>query len=427
MRRPRVECRLGPGLLAFLALGLGLAGCSGGEQGRAPLSVFGPWRGEQAASFRALLDDFEAESGIKVRYTGTGSFPEAIVDRVEEGDPPDIAIFPQPALLEELVARGYVLSLPDDIARLARTNYLPTIAEVDRTVRSIDGVLVRVNVKSLVWYRPGLFEARGYTIPTTWEELVALTARMAADGYAPWCLGLESFDSDGWPATDWVEDIVLRFGGTPVYDGWVTGSIPFTDQAIAGAVEEFGRLALAATEPIGGRRSVVNTPVNEAQDPMFESPPRCLMYRQASFQIDNLPEGVEVGTGEETDVFVLPGREAGAPAPLLIGGDFAAALTDREEAFALLRFLASPESGEAWARRGDYISPFSDFDLDRYGSVFDARMAGLVADAGVVRFDASDLMYPPVGTGTFRDAMVLFAATSQLDEALRLAQSGYDQ
>jgi alpha-glucoside transport system substrate-binding protein len=320
-----------------------------------------------------------------------------------------------------------VLPLRSDISELARANYVAPIADVDTETGGLDGVLVRLNVKSLVWYRPDIFGMLGYDVPGTWEELSALADRMIEDGYGPWCLGLASFDADGWPATDWVEDIVLRFSGAEVYDDWVEGLVPFTDGEIAAAFEEFDRTALASVEPIGGRRSIVNTTVSRAQDPMFELRPRCLMYRQASFQVDNLPSGLTVGPGGDVDVFVLPGLEATEPAPLLVGGDFAAALSEREEAFELLRFLASPEAGTAWANRGDFVSPFSGFDPSEYRDQFDSRMAGLLGEASVVRFDGSDLMYPPVGTGTFRDAMILYAATSRLSDALQLAQSGYDE
>jgi alpha-glucoside transport system substrate-binding protein len=423
MRRRRAERFAG--LLVAAAVVLGA--CSSDSETSRALSVFGPWRGEEAASFRAVLDHFEAESGIEVRYTGTASFPSAIVDRVEESDPPDVAVFPQPALLQDLVSRGYVLPLRSDISELARANYVAPIADVDTETGGLDGVLVRLNVKSLVWYRPDIFGMLGYDVPGTWEELSALADRMIEDGYGPWCLGLASFDADGWPATDWVEDIVLRFSGAEVYDDWVEGLVPFTDGEIAAAFEEFDRTALASVEPIGGRRSIVNTTVSRAQDPMFELRPRCLMYRQASFQVDNLPSGLTVGPGGDVDVFVLPGLEATEPAPLLVGGDFAAALSEREEAFELLRFLASPEAGTAWANRGDFVSPFSGFDPSEYRDQFDSRMAGLLGEASVVRFDGSDLMYPPVGTGTFRDAMILYAATSRLSDALQLAQSGYDE
>jgi ABC-type glycerol-3-phosphate transport system substrate-binding protein len=65
-------------------------------------------------------------------------------------------------------------------------------------------------VKSLVWYIPENFEDAGYEIPETMEELKALTEQIVADGETPWCIGLGSGGATGWPATDWVEDMMLR-------------------------------------------------------------------------------------------------------------------------------------------------------------------------------------------------------------------------
>jgi alpha-glucoside transport system substrate-binding protein len=158
---------------------------------------------------------------------------------------------------------------------------------------------------------------------------------------------------------------------------------------------------------------------------MFDDPPGCVMYRQASFQSDNLPSATEIGPDGDVDLFVLPGEAAGE-APLIVGGDVAAAMTDRPETWALLRFLASPESGEAWAETGGYISPHAGFDSSHYADAFDRRMDELLDAADVVRFDGSDRMYAPVGTKSFFDAMTLFVASGRVELAQETAQAGYD-
>ena len=54
------------------------------------------------------------------------------------------------------------------------------------------------------------FDAAGYQVPETWDELLALSDQIVADGGVPWCIGIESGGATGWPATDWVEDVMLR-------------------------------------------------------------------------------------------------------------------------------------------------------------------------------------------------------------------------
>jgi hypothetical protein len=97
-----------------------------------------------------------------------------------------------------------------------------------------------VNVKSLVWYVPENFEDAGYEVPETMEDLLALSAQIVEDGETPWCIGLGSGAATGWPATDWVEDIMLRTQPPEVYDGWTTGEIPFSDPRVLNALETFG-------------------------------------------------------------------------------------------------------------------------------------------------------------------------------------------
>ena len=86
----------------------------------------------------------------------------------------------------------------------------PELATVDGKVY---GVPARANVKSLVWYSPTAFADKGYEIPTTLEELTALSDKIVADGGIPWCVGIESGVATGWPITDWFEDFMLRING----------------------------------------------------------------------------------------------------------------------------------------------------------------------------------------------------------------------
>jgi alpha-glucoside transport system substrate-binding protein len=423
---PRRSAR---GVVVAAVVALLATGCqASSEIGRVDedvLRVFGPWRGEAAQPLRTLLAAYEEQSGTPVTYTGTGGFAGSLVDRIADGDFPDVAVFPQPGLMNELAAAGFVRPLPDDVAQAALASYSPGIAAAVAAGTEANGVLFRLNVKSLVWYDKALFDERGYEVPVTLRELDDLSATMVEDGFTPWCFGVDAFQASGWPATDWVEELVLRQAGPELYDSWVEGETPFTDPAVDRALETLGELVLQSQRVVGGRRGVLNTSVERAQDPMFADPPQCLMYRQASFQVENLPAGIAVGQDEALDVFVLPPAR-GDDAPLVIGGAFMAAMSDRPEVADLLRFVAtSPEALEA-TRGSGTLSPRRDatpvVDLDG----IEARAAELLATATTVRFDASDLMYPPVGTRSFYDAMVFYIATLRAREALRQAQSGYD-
>ena len=84
-------------------------------------------------------------------------------------------------------------------------------------------------VKSLVWYSPDAFKEKGYEVPKTWEDLMALQEKIKADGGTPWCVGIESGGATGWPATDWIENLLLLTQPPQVYDDWVAGKVKFSD------------------------------------------------------------------------------------------------------------------------------------------------------------------------------------------------------
>lgn len=388
------------------------------------VEVFTNYRGRAADAFRDVLAAFSADTGIAVRHVGTADFAIRVRERVQEADPPDVALFPQPSLVREFGRDGRLTPLDTHEPDLADT--MPAGAE---DVGVVDGtrfgVWFRMSVKSLVWYPPATFRARGYDVPTTWDALLRLTARIEASGDRPWCMGIESFDATGWVGTDWIEDLVLRNAGTAVYDAWADGDVPFTDPRIEAAFVDFGRVALVEGRVLGGTRAILSTPALEAIQPLLEDPPRCLLTRQASFQESSLPDDTQIGPDGDVDVFALPPMDGG-PAPLVAGGEIAAAFDDSPDAVALVTYLATPAAGEVWAQQGGFISPHVTFRSSDYGEPFDRRIADLVADAAAVRFDASDQMPPAVGTGTFWEGVVDYVAGAPLPTVLETIQAGYE-
>src|SRR5690606_34855788 len=145
------------------------------------------------------------------------------------------------------------------------------------------GLPTNINLKSMVWYPKAAFDAAGYQVPTTWDELIALSDQIVADGSTPWCIGFQSEGSTGWPATDWMEDIMLRTAGPDVYDQWVNHEIPFNDPAVVRAGEVFGEILFTDGYVLGGAADTAEIPFGDAPGPMFQDPPGCWLHRQASF------------------------------------------------------------------------------------------------------------------------------------------------
>lgn len=406
--------------LFAMAILTAACGSSPATQEPADLEVFGVWQGVAADELRSVLSEFTAETGITTRYIGTSSVLDNLEERLAEGNPPDVAVVSQPAVVRDLFVNGYVLGLPDDVATVVDTNYRSDVLELMRVAGVDVAVWLRASVKNLVWYVPELFVARGYEIPTTWADLSSLQSRMFEDGITPWCMGLAAFGASGWPGTDWVEQILLGAYPVDVYDAWVVGDVPFTDDRVRAAFDVYKTQALVPGFTRDGARGALGTLRTEAGLPLFDDPPGCAMYRQASFNAAELPADTEIGPEGDVNVFPFPGFE-GIDPPLHAGGDFAVALQDRPEVWALMAYFADPASAEVWDASGGLVAPHASFDTARYGESFARYVADLLRESASVRFDGSDLMPPDLATA-FNEGILDLIATGDVEGVTQTLQ-----
>jgi alpha-glucoside transport system substrate-binding protein len=384
------------------------------------VTMSGPFTDEDAVKFNNSIAAFEEATGIDIQYEGSKEFEASIGVRVEAGDPPDIADFPQPGLLKTFVAQGAVVDLTDILPQESYDNYLQSWWDMaampgpDGDITA--GVWHRFNAKSLVWYPVDDFEAAGYEIPETWDEMVALSDQIVADGDKPWCVGFESGAATGWAATDWMEEIMLRTTSLENYDMWTTGELAFSSPEVKNALTVLDEL-WTDEYVYGGREAIVTTFFGDAPTPMFEDPPKCWLHKQGNFITSFFPEGAEAGV--DYDVFYLPPIDEEYGKPFLVAGDIMAMFNDRPETRAVMEFFTKGEAVKEWLAAGGALSPHLDAELDWYGDDLERGIAELVAEATSVRFDGSDLMPGEVGAGSFWTGMTdFFSGTADMDTVL---------
>ncbi|MGZ9810753.1 ABC transporter substrate-binding protein [Pseudoroseicyclus sp. H15] len=400
-----------------------------GEQ----VTVFGPWLGPDQEAIEAVLAYFAEATGADVRYTGSDSFEQQIVIDAEAGSAPNVAVFPQPGLASDLASRGFLTPLGQDAADWMAENYAAGQSWVDLgTYAGTDGTEAfyafpyKADVKSLVWYVPENFEDAGYEVPETMEDLKALTDQIVADGETPWCVGLGSGGATGWPATDWVEDLMLRTQPPEVYDGWVTNEIPFNDERVVGAIEEFGYF-IEDQNVAGGMGAVASTDFRDSPQGLFSAPPQCYLHHQASFIPAFFPEGTEVGV--DADFFYFPAyAEKDLGSPVLGAGTLFAITEDSPGAQALIDFLETPIAHEIWmAIPGQgFLTPLSTANLDTYSDDTKRALGEILTSATTFRFDASDLMPGAIGAGAFWTGMVDFAGGASAQDVADEIQTAWD-
>ncbi|MDG1430742.1 MAG: ABC transporter substrate-binding protein [Paracoccaceae bacterium] len=396
------------------------------------ITVSGPWLSPEDGYFDNMLAYFEDATGADVSYVGSDSFEQNIVIDAEAGAAPNIAVFPQPGLAADLASRGLLSPLPAGMGDWITNNYgagsswvdLGTYADADGNDQ-LYGYFYNVNVKSLVWYNPENFEDAGYEVPGSMEELKALTEQIVAEGETPWCIGLGSGAATGWPATDWVEDLMLRTQPADVYDAWTTNEIPFNDQRVIDAIEEFGWFARNDANVSGGAGAVATTDFRDSPQGLFSSPPQCYMHRQASFVPAFFPEDVEFGV--DADFFYFPSYASKSLGNPVLGGGTLMAITDPSEgADALMEFLQLPIAHEIMMAQTGFLTPHKGVNLDAYLNDTLRGQGQILIDATTFRFDGSDLMPGGVGAGSFWTGMVDYAGGKDATDVANEIQASWD-
>ncbi len=396
------------------------------------IEVFGPWLTVDRDLVLSVFAYFEQATGATIAYAGSDSFEQQIVIDVQAGSPPHLAVFPQPGLAADLAARGGLVPLGDELADVVRENYgagqswvdLGSYPDADGNVQFF-ALHYKSDLKSLVWYSPDNFADAGYEIPQTMEELIGLSDQIVADGGTPWCIGLGSGDATGWPATDWVEDLLLRTQPPEVYDGWVTNEIPFNDPRIVGAIELFGTFAKTEAYVDGGVSSVGSTDFRDSPVGLFTVPPRCYMHRQASFIPSFFPEGTELGV--DADFFYFPAFEnLDLGTPVLGAGTMWAMTRESEGARVLLDFLTTPLAHEIWMAQSGFLTPHLGVNLDAYANETLRGQGEILQSATTFRFDGSDLMPGQIGAGAFWTGMVNYVSGDSAQSVADDIQRSWD-
>lgn len=409
----------------MVAIVIGLAACGGSSPGptaqenRGVIDVMGAFRDAEATRFEEAIAAFEADTGIDVIYTGTGEFETLINTRVEAGDAPDIAAVPQPSLMQRFASAGDLVPLRDDVIASIDANYGPGWKDLGSNDGTVYGVFHRVNAKGFVYYPKGPFEAAGYQIPETWDDLQALMDQMVADGTPPWCIGIESEAATGWVGTDWIEEIMLRSAGVDEYDKWVSHDLAFASDTVKSAWETMGNIWLNPDYVYGGTSNILSTRFQDGANGMFEDPPKCWLHNQGSFMTGLFPEDVQADLDNRVGVFTLPELDPAIGTPAMVGGDQFIAFADRPEVMDFLKYLTTPQSGETWQAAGGALFPYTNQDLSLYTTDIERSFAEIISTASQARFDGSDAMPAAVGNGSFWTGVVDYVSGDNLDDILK--------
>jgi alpha-glucoside transport system substrate-binding protein len=421
-------------LALIAALAMILAACSGdsGDDAvsGAEFTLFGAPTGVEGDALQGFIAAYNAENETNITYTGSDDFESQLRIRVDGGDPPAVAFTPQPASICEFANEGALVSLEEmgfDIADMQsnHSKFWMDLGLCDDGQHY--GVPWFPNFKSIVFYNASVFEANGYAIPETWEDMLALSQQIVDDGMTPWCFGFGSGGATGWPGTDWIEDILVRQAGAEIYGQWFNHEIPFNHPAVLQAFETFGELFFADGFVLGGHANVPDVAFQDSPGPLFQDPPGCLMLKQGSFISNFFVDQPDYEPGDEDNIKVFPFPAIDGNGGAMGGGDTIIVFEASDEIVAVIRDWISPDwqctlasaSGGGIAPYGGHgvagverLPGHKDVDPNCYETESGQAFATAVTEAlaaNTFAFDASDLMPPSVGQGTFWTGMVDWA------------------
>jgi len=396
-----------------------------GAQEEESVSIAVTWSGDELQAFEDTIAVFEEESGIDVQVESMGrDISTILTTRVEAGNPPDVSAIPNPGQMKEFVKEGALKSLNKSIVK----DHPKAFVDLGSVDGKVYGLFLAADLKSLVWYSPKEFAAKGYEVPETLSDLEELSRQIVADGGTPWCIGLESGSASGWPGTDWIEDLMLRVAGPEMYDKWVNHEIEWTDDAVYEAWEMFGKIARNNETVYGGPKGTLTTNFGDSPAAMFTDPPNAYMHRQATFiQSFIKSQNPDLKAGEDYQIFLFPRADDQESTPLLGAGDMVAVFNDTPQAMKLAEFLASPAAQELWAQKLGKIAVNTKVSMDIYPDPIIKKAAEFMAEAEVFRFDGSDMMPTAVGSGSFWTGIMDYVNGEDLDDVLATIEKSADE
>ncbi|MEY9991761.1 alpha-glucoside transport system substrate-binding protein [Streptomyces sp. V4I8] len=351
------------------------------------LEVAAVWTGAEQANFKQVLAEFEKRTGAKVTFVpAQDPIINFLGSKVAGGQPPDIAMLPQPGAIKQAVEKKWAKPLGSDAIKELQENYSQGWQNIGKVDNKQYGVYYKAANKSLIWYNNQVFENAGAGEPKTWDELLTTAQTVYDSGVTPFSVG----GAEGWTLTDWFENVYLSQAGPEKYDQLAKHEIKWTDPSVKDALTTLAQVWGKKDYVAGGATGALQTDFPASVTQVFtggDQPKAAMVYEGDFAQVNIVQAKAKVGT----DAKVFPFPTVGDTAPVVSGGDAAVILQDSKAAQALATWLASPDAATIQAKLGGYLSPNKNVDNSAYPNEVQRKIAKALIDSGDdFRFDMSD-------------------------------------
>lgn len=424
-----------------IALGLGTlllaAACSsgggggGGSQGASStdVTVWTAWGGAELKAFRDVLAPFEKDTGIKVHVTTNRDSTNQIANGIAAGtDLPDIAPGPtDPNQVKDWVSKGALKPmetvLGDKFSEYMSNTYgalttPPGGATDDPYIGVIGGkhyeMMVKTQVKGLIWYNKKVFTGQA---PKTLDELLAIDPKQY-NAQSLFCAGFESGAASGWPASDQIDNIIMRQSGDQVYTSWIQGKTKFTDPAIKLGYQTFLK-TVANNVVYGGSNTALSTNFGKAGDPLFKQPAGCLFLEQATFITSFFQQdfpSLNLKAGTDFDFFAHPSINSQYDGNVNGFYDNFAVYNNTPAAQKLMQWMMTKDAQQIWANDGGTLAARKDIN---YTDPVFKNAASIAGSAKNLLVTAGDFMPSDMQKAFWQSLLNVTRNPGSLDSELK--------
>ena len=376
------------------------AGCGGGggsnnnstSTGNSSVSgsvkFWGIWAATEQKAFQKVIDGFHQQyPNVTVTYSSKGNdIPTVLSTAIAGGNPPDMADVAQPGLVKQLVQQGKLK--PINYAQSAiGANFSSAWENLGKVNGKLYALLFKASNKSTLWYNVNVLKQAGVNAPKTWSQMVSEAKTIKASGTPAYSL----CGANGWTLTDIFENLYLRRWGAAKYNQLSDHQIKWTDQTVTKSLQDMAQVLGDTGNIYGGTSGALQTDYPTCVDYAFATPPKAAYNLQGDFVSLEILQATKSKPQKDFNVVPFPAITSGANAKAVeTGGDLIITFRDSPAIEAFMKYLASPQAAEIWAKLGGFGTGNKNVPASVYPDPITKATEAPLAGATSVAFDMSD-------------------------------------
>ena len=220
------------------------------------------------AAFASLCDAAGSQTGVKITINTTdhNTFQNNISNYLQ-GTPDDLATWFAGYRMQFFAAQDLLLPL-DDVWDKVGGTFNDAAKNLSK---GLDGHYYFVPIYNYPWvafYNKSVFQSKNYTVPTNWDQFMALAKQMQKDGMIP----LAFAEKDGWPALGTFDILNLRINGYDYHIKLMKHEVPWTDKGVTDVFTQWQQLLPYTQKGANGRlwQDAAKTLENKQAGMMFQ-------------------------------------------------------------------------------------------------------------------------------------------------------------